>query len=146
MHIFPIYFPTFSINNWRLWQTKHGDVMWGQVISTWRMEHSNHLQAKMVVDTLANMSHGWVFHRIPAANAQSKWFQQKWMQNIYLISDSFSGGKFLEETMDMLIFWKQKTNSLWHIYYKIKLFSDIIPHGASNEPRAYFKPSETSMR
>ena len=58
----------------------------------------------------------------------------------------FSGGKFLEETMDILIFRKQKTNWLWNMYYKIKLFSGTIPHGASDEPRAYFKPSQTSMR
>ena len=35
--------------------------------------------------TFAKISQGWVRHRIPAANDQSKWFQQKWMQIIHIV-------------------------------------------------------------
>ena len=37
-------------------------------------------------------------------------------------------------------------NLFRHKYCKIKPFSGAISHGASNDPEAYLKPSQTSMR
>ena len=61
-------------------------IVWGCEISTWRTEHSNYLQKRyhgcnlqcnLAVYTLAKISQGWNFYRIPAANVQNKLFQQR---------------------------------------------------------------------
>ena len=88
MYLFPTYFAKrnlrspFSIKSFakKIW-----DVMWGWKILYWKMKHSNyHLRAIILaVRSLAKISQGYVFHRIPDAIAQSKWFQQRWMQNIH---------------------------------------------------------------
>ena len=80
---------TFSVNVWRLWQTN----MWRNVamrnfnLNNGTQELSSkepswlQLAMHLAVRTLAKISQYWVFHRINAANAQSKW--QRLMQNIH---------------------------------------------------------------
>ena len=73
--------------------SKTYDIMCEWEISSQRTKHSNHLaksQAQwlqlamhLAVGTPAKIFQIWVFRRIPAANAQNKWFRQRLMQNIH---------------------------------------------------------------
>ena len=80
------YKTTFWVNIWKLWRIKC-DVTWGWEISTWRTEHSNNLpKSHYSCDTFGCTSScknilGLSFHMIPAVNAQSKWFWQRWIQS-----------------------------------------------------------------
>ena len=87
------------------------DVMWGWEISTWRMKPINHLPyisqlvKHFAVLTLAKISQGWVFHSIPSASDQSKWFQQRWLHKEH------SSSSFLTERWKLFSllqsFWKK---------------------------------------
>ena len=90
MYIFPTYFTKrnrrshFLRKYLKALVNKICDVMWEWEISTWRTEHSNHLPKSYHGRNLRCI---WVYvllqkYRIPAANIQSKWFRQRWMQNI----------------------------------------------------------------
>ena len=98
MYLFPAYFAKRTIQSpflrkfLKALAKKICDVMWGWEILTWRTEHSNYLPKRhhgcnlrsvwlyVAVHMLAKIFQGWVFHRTPVANAESKWFQ--WIQNI----------------------------------------------------------------
>ena len=95
MYIFPTYFAKRNFRSHFLRKflkplaNKICDVMWGWEISTWRTEHSNYLPKS---HHGCNLRCIWLYvllqkyprvkGRIPAANAKSKWFWQRWMQNI----------------------------------------------------------------
>ena len=99
MYVFPNYFTKRNFQSHFLRKLlkplarKICDLMRRWEISTWGTEHSNYIQRSylsslelamhLAVRTLSKISQGWVFYRTPAENAQSKWFWQRWMQNIH---------------------------------------------------------------
>ena len=82
---------TFSINIWRLWRIKYVTEYGNEKFQLEERNAVIKFQRGIMVATCNAFGctyscqniPGLAFHRIPAANAENKWFWQRWIQKIH---------------------------------------------------------------